>query len=105
MKRLKKKLTNELNKLSILFFDKYENFNEFEILGKNYQYKPRNKHPFIGSEYKSIEVFYYPTIPSFGVGGSLGSLVVGNKVTTYTPLDTIWVMRKIIEDFKELLGK
>lgn len=93
-----------MNKLSILFFNKYENFNKSEILGKNYQYKLSFKQSFIGSEYKSIEVFYYPTIPSFGVGGSLGSLVVGNKVITYTPLDTIWVMREIIEDFRELLG-
>lgn len=97
MKRLRVRLTEELEKLSILFYNTYLVYPD--VRGKNYYYEIRDRCTKSGD----AKFIYVEKSEGshLGIRPEIGYFRIGSKIPK--PY-SIKVMKNIIEDFKELLG-
>ena len=101
MKRLRFKLIKELERLMVLFFDRFEEFaysrEKPEITAKNFCYRLELKFSYDGCEVRSINIISLPN-PG-GLRTYTGYLVIGKRIPKYP----IKFIQDVIEDFKNLL--
>jgi hypothetical protein len=98
MKRLRKRLSRELEELSVLFYNTYHRVYP-DVRGKNYYYEIRIRHTKSGD----AKFIYVEKLDGFhlGIRSGIGYFKIGSKIPKPYPMK---VMKNIIEDFKELLG-
>ena len=98
MKRLRKRLSRELEELSVLFYNTYRVYPD--VRGKNYYYEIRIRCTKSGD----AKFIYVEKLEGsrLGIRSGIGYFRIGSKIPKPYPMK---VMKNIIEDFRELLGK